>query len=154
MRSYNNFLNNEDIHKFKTYMPIQLDGTCNGFQHLAMLSNETQLFETLNLYKSTNKDDPKDFYQTIVDQVNLYLEMKINEDTLNESKNVEIKESYQRLLDVGINRKIVKPAIMNKPYNATQRTLVKYIKDLLTFHHSDEVVAKNSKGELVTFKRG
>jgi len=53
MRRFENFLNNENIPQFKTYMPIQLDGTCKGFQHLAMLSNETKLFETLNLYRAS-----------------------------------------------------------------------------------------------------
>jgi len=154
MRSYENFLNNENAKKFKTFIPIQLDGTCNGFQHLAMLSNETKLFETLNLNKSSSKDDPKDFYQTIVDQVNVQIEMRLNSDSLKIPENVELKESYERLLDIGINRKIVKPAIMNKPYNATNRTLVKYIKDSLEFHHSDEVTTKNSKEELVIYKRG
>lgn len=157
MRSYDNFLNNENAKKFKTFMPIQLDGTCNGFQHMAMLSNETKLFETLNLYKSSSKDDPKDFYTTIVDQINVQLEMLLNSDSLRNPETVEqreLKESYERLRDFGINRKIVKPAIMNKPYNATIMTLVKYIKDLLEFHHSEEVTIENSKGELVTYKRG
>ena len=153
MISYNNFLNNENAKQFKTFMPIQLDGTCNGFQHLAMLSNETKLFETLNLYKASNKDDPKDFYQTIVDQVNIHIEMRLNSDNLKNPDNVELKESYERLLGIGINRKIVKPAIMNKPYNATNRTLVKYIKDSLEFHHTDEVIVKNNKDELVTINR-
>lgn len=59
-----------------------------------------------------------------------------------------------RLVNLGITRKIVKPAIMNKPYNATQRTLVKYIKDLLYYARSDSVTIKNKDGELITFIRG
>ena len=71
MRRFNNFLNNENIHVFKTYLPIQLDGTCNGFQHLALLSNETQLFESLNLYEANKSDDPKDFYEHIINNINI-----------------------------------------------------------------------------------
>src|SRR6185503_18050447 len=113
MRRFENFLNNENIPQFKTYMPIQLDGTCNGFQHLAMLSNETKLFETLNLYRATKKDEPRDFYQTILDTLILHLNMKVDEmiDEV-DPKKVELRESYERLLAVGLTRKIVKPGIM------------------------------------------
>ena len=134
-------------------MPIQLDGTCNGFQHLAMLSNETKLFEALNLSKASRKDDPKDLYQVLVDQVNLRIELKLNDDSINKPENIELLSTYKSLLAAKLNRKILKPAVMNHPYNATARTLVQYIKDLLIFVKSDEVkVIKDD--EIKTYIRG
>jgi DNA-directed RNA polymerase len=149
MNRLDNFLNNEHCHEFKTYLPIQLDGTCNGYQHLSMLANETRLFETLNLFEGTKKDDPQDFYQHVVDQTNLYMIMKRSE-----TEDVDLISSYSRLLDFGFNRTIIKPAVMNKPYNATDRTLVKYIKGLLDYEYSDKVKDVNKEGKEITYSRG
>ena len=51
---YVDFLSKENTFYIHTYLPIQLDATCNGFQHLALLSNEDTLFKELNLL-SENK---------------------------------------------------------------------------------------------------
>lgn len=124
LRRYNNFIMNENIHEFKTYLPIQLDGTCNGFQHLALLSNETKLFESLNLSESSKNKDPKDFYQNIINHLYIYIE-----NILAVSKDTEKKEAFRRLLKSGVTRSNIKTAIMTKPYNAKTLTSANYIKD-------------------------
>ena len=58
-------MDNKDSILFYTYLPIQLDATCNGYQHLALLTQETKLLSKLNLAESTHDDDPNDFYSYI-----------------------------------------------------------------------------------------
>ena len=145
MKRFNNFLNNEYISEFNTYLPVQLDGTCNGFQHLTLLSNESKLFEALNLFESNKNEDPKDFYQHIINQINIHLENNINS-----SKSEKEKESYNRLLKLGLSRSNIKHVIMTKPYNAKDETLLKYILDTLTLNHTDKKLVKDENGMDVT----
>lgn len=185
MRRFDVFKDNENLSEFKTYLPIQLDGTCNGFQHLALLSNETEIFEKLNLGASRKDLDPFDFYSHVVDILNIHLEDKKKDyseelesldskkkdytnklESLNrknpdyiegELEYIESKkkdytekiESIERLLKLGINRSIIKPAIMNKPYNATDRTLASYVRDLLVFDHTEEKLEIDIKGNQI-----
>lgn len=77
MQRLDNFLKSTST-EFQTYLPIQLDGTCNGFQHLALLSNEIELFESLNLKDSNKNENPKDFYENLIVFININIEIKVN----------------------------------------------------------------------------
>lgn len=79
-------------YEFKTSLPIQLDATCKGFQHLALLSNENNLFKELNLSKSIKASDPNDFYNYIVLRVN----SKVKDHIANTESGDELL-SYERL---------------------------------------------------------
>lgn len=159
MIRFDNFLNNESITEFKTYLPIQLDGTCNGFQHLALLSNETRLFESLNLGKADKSDDPKDFYDSLIHQLNIYLDNKIIsiKEKMNKNsgeiekistKDQQVLDSCIRLVKLNLNRSNIKTAIMTIPYNATSSSLVQYIIDKLEYSHSEDVETINKDGEI------
>lgn len=125
LRRFDHFYNS-NIKEFKTYLPIQLDGTCNGFQHLALMSNEIDLFESLNLDSSSKDKDPKDFYSDLVKIVEGHLQLKYNE---TEDENLKIQ--YKRILNLGLTRKNVKLLVMTKPYNSGHRSLAKYLRSTL-----------------------
>lgn len=143
---YYKFLSDENLVEFKTYLPIQLDATCNGFQHLAMLSQEKDLFEQLNLtiHKNNKKSkktegdyDPGDFYNFMV--VKLY--NKLEGMLFCESIDIQHKESLIRLNNFVWNRNVIKKAVMTKPYNAAKNTIVKYVKEALLFVKKDEIIS-------------
>jgi len=92
---YIKFLENEEIYEFHTYLPIQLDATCNGFQHLAMLSNETILFEELNLI-SSGKDTPSDFYNFLVRKLNNMFSEKLNYKIVSKEVSAKQKDSKSK----------------------------------------------------------
>ena len=60
------FMKDNETREFYTYLPIQLDATCNGYQHLSLLTRKSNLFNKLNLSTSTHDDDPDDFYTFIL----------------------------------------------------------------------------------------
>jgi hypothetical protein len=107
-KRYVEFMNNEDVMEFYTYLPVQLDATCNGFQHMALLSNEDILFKELNLNVSTrgktkdkdknNTEDrdsiPSDFYNFLLHKIIDVFRSKV-EDVKTDPKD---KASYERLL--------------------------------------------------------
>ena len=47
---------------FVTNLPIQLDATCNGFQHLSLLLEDSNLAKRVNLGPSSWNEYPEDFY--------------------------------------------------------------------------------------------
>nr|YP_009543520.1 DNA-dependent RNA polymerase [Coniothyrium glycines]AYU74410.1 DNA-dependent RNA polymerase [Coniothyrium glycines] len=134
-KRFYNFYVNEDMIEFKTYLPIQLDATCNGFQHMALLSNEKTLFKELNLIGGDSTKPPKDFYNFLLHKINKIFENKILSGELIDEKT---GGSYERLNKFVWDRFYVKKAVMTIPYNSSVRAMKQYIIDCLTVDHYDD----------------
>lgn len=107
----NKHINYERSSFIKTQLPIQLDATCNGYQHLAMLSRDNDLGKNLNLMSSKKDDVPNDFYGLLLNKIT----QKLQESSLDVDDNIE---SYRRILDFKPGRSLIKKPIMIESYNA------------------------------------
>lgn len=129
---YNRWLdcleNSKSTH-FTTYLPIQLDATCNGYQDISMLTRDRTLAEKVNLTESSWEDQPNDLYSYVSSFLGGYFDNKLKEKDVS----IEDRESYIRLKSLDIQRELIKLALMTKAYNATAHRIIKYLKELFEF---------------------
>ena len=59
----------KDPNNFISHLPILLDGTCNGLQHLSAIANDINLAEKVNICESVDTDDPKDVYSELLNPI-------------------------------------------------------------------------------------
>ena len=98
----------ENNPKVKIKLPVFLDATCSGIQHVAALIKDFELGQRVNLIAQKDTDPVKDIYSEIMDPIN----KEINDYGL---KNIE----YVKLAFVKFDRSILKVSIMTKVYNVT-----------------------------------
>lgn len=141
-KRFYDFYTDENSMEFYTYLPIQLDATCNGFQHMALLSNEETLFKELNieLYsdkprKKSNDEQPSDFYNFLLHRLKVLFEAKLDKGQVNDEK--EKGGSYERLNCFLWDRQNLKKSIMTIPYNSSTNSMKKYIAESLSFVEYD-----------------
>nr|YP_009574413.1 hypothetical protein [Arthrobotrys musiformis]QBM31531.1 hypothetical protein [Arthrobotrys musiformis]QBM31681.1 hypothetical protein [Arthrobotrys musiformis] len=125
-------LENSDSAYFITYLPIQLDASCNGYQHISMLVKDIEMAEHLNLIKSDRSEIPQDFYSFIASFLYEYFNINLKNNELED----EDRQSLERLKVLEIQRSIIKKAIMTIPYNASSIQLIKYLQE--PFEYDDE----------------
>jgi DNA-directed RNA polymerase len=104
---YRNYINNPD--NFISRLPIMLDASCNGLQHLSAMVGENTIAKNVNLLESDPNIRPNDFYQFCLDLINKKL---IELSTKN--------SMYIRLSKINLTRAIIKRSIMTVPYNVTK----------------------------------
>lgn len=93
---------------FESSLPILIDATCNGLQHLSAMMHDVNLAEKVNLLESSKEMKPEDFYSFMIDPI----KSKINELA---SKEIE----YSKLALLNIDRSFIKVPIMTISYNIT-----------------------------------
>lgn len=143
---YQQKLMEENSPKFITYLPIQLDATCNGFQHIAMLAMDHKLISKVNIKNSTADDRPEDFYTIISNLIYGYLE-KILKD--NNKDSLANYDSYERLYNINLQRSIIKKSIMTMPYNVSAIQSIRYLKESF-IEDSDYTNLQNNKDNNLT----
>ena len=135
------FMNDINATSFTTYLPIQLDASCNGYQHLSLLTRDKKVLKQLNLTPSTKDDDPDDLYNFMLIKVREYLNNRLNSKISDDEERLSIK----RLNKIHLNRSIVKKALMTYSYNTSTPQMVNYIKEMLNSYSLDELKSLISK---------
>jgi DNA-directed RNA polymerase, mitochondrial len=100
----------QDKENFISTLPIYLDATCNGLQHLSSMINDANLAKFVNIVKSSKNDIPNDVYNKMVENVN------ININSL-----IETYPEFSKLKLLNVNRTFIKNGIMTIPYGVTTR---------------------------------
>jgi len=167
-----------EVYEFETFLPIQLDATCNGFQHLSLLSLDPSLGLELNLIESNREDTPRDFYSFIITNLidflrvemdTLQVKLKNEELSKDQSEEIELKiEAYKRIINAKLKRSTIKKAIMTIPYNVSFYQLLRYIQenfirldsewftlkddDSIRLHYSDFTLISKGISEVLNYK--
>lgn len=130
---YSEYLSDPD--NFRTHIPIQLDGTCNGLQHYSALLRDEVSGEAVNLI---NSDRPSDIYAKVAER----LEEKLNEIIRlgNRSFNTSDSDWARNWLAIGINRKLTKRPVMVLPYGGTRLSCREYISEYLQDNYSSTFI--------------
>lgn len=98
-------LQSPDPHRFVSHLPIHQDGTCNGLQHYAALGGDKLGAQQVNLAPANR---PGDVYSTIADMVRAEIVAKAAQG-----------DEIAKLIEHGINRKVVKQTVMTNVYGVT-----------------------------------
>lgn len=116
---------NRDKPGFQSHIPIMVDGTCNGLQHLSAMGKDPEGGRWTNLLPS---DRPQDIYQKVADQVVPLVKADAHNGKLEAKFWLEERTS-------GIDRKVVKQPTMTTPYGVKRP---RGIEDQLTDLQIDE----------------
>lgn len=103
--------------------PVLFDATCSGMQHLSALTANISLGSMVNII---GHNEPQDFYQHCADKV------------MESIGNMEDVDLRDKLLQVNINRKLIKIPVMTIPYNIKLDSLTERITDKFEKFYQDK----------------
>jgi len=125
-----NIKNFHDDPNYKVKLPVFLDATCSGIQHLATLLLDKNPAKKVNMTPQTNSEDVQDIYSDIMVDINKAI-----------NKYGILNPYFSSLAVVKLTRDIVKVSIMTKVYNVTTYGIALQLKNKL------QTVYVNSKSE-------
>ena len=102
------------IEDFPSYLPVHLDGSCNGLQHYAALGKDAACARAVNLLPNPT-ERPRDVYSAVANAVQKRAERDASPGDVRVSEAVKFLERNGGLVD----RKLVKQTVMTIAYGVT-----------------------------------
>jgi len=109
-----------------SHLPIAMDGTCNGLQHLSAMLQDERGGTAVNLVPSVT---PKDVYMEVKNETEQYVK-----DDLNNPPD-ETSHAYAAIWQDKISRKLVKRPTMTTPYGVTYLGMRDQIRETIRKEH-------------------
>lgn len=109
---------------YVSHLPIRVDGTCNGLQHLSALLRDEVGGREVNL---TSSEKPQDIYRTVADKVTIRLK-QIAEGY---DRRAELSRMWLKIAEGAIPRSLTKRSVMILPYGGTMLACRQYIEEWL-----------------------
>ena len=97
-------------------LPILLDATCNGLQHLSAIAQDINLGEKVNISPSSIEDSPNDVYSCLIEPI----KKEVN-------KLAKDNKEYYNLSLLNINRQLIKRGIMTITYGVSVYGITKQL---------------------------
>lgn len=111
---------------FASSLPVSLDGSCNGLQHLSLMGLDPVGAKATNCGYAAKRHD---LYETVANSVRDTL----RQDVESGSDDASVASAW---LSLGVTRKTVKRAVMTTPYGVTARGIQR---QLLADGHMDDI---------------
>lgn len=114
---------------FKSRLPVGLDGSCNGLQHLSIMNRDQKGAEATNCCPS---DKPQDIYGKVAEVVIEKLKYDVTHGKQMYYKNGEEKSYHEKhmslliLAKLKVTRKTTKRQVMVVPYGGTRQSCTDY----------------------------
>lgn len=129
----NNALSLETPYKYVSHMPINMDGSCSGLQHIAMLTRCEATGSSVNLIHS---DVPNDIYQLVADRVSDKLKKIAVSNDISNRVLANQWLNWKSVWSGGkLSRKITKRSVMTFAYGSSDHSKKVYDDILRDAYH-------------------
>lgn len=105
-------------------LPVRVDGTCNGLQHLSALLRDSKGGKATNLIPA---EVPQDIYREVADIVT----RRLQQIAVGHDQRADLAKLWLKLTNGAVPRDLTKRSVMILPYGGTMLACRKYIEDWL-----------------------
>jgi DNA-directed RNA polymerase, mitochondrial len=121
---------------YVSHLPVHVDGTCNGIQHLAAMTRDAVAGQQVNL---TPNEQPADIYQTVADLLTEDLERIAR----GGGEQADYAAYWLELTEGRIPRGLTKRPVMVLPYGGTREAFYTYVGEWLDENHPETAQSRD-----------